>query len=69
MADIHASMVQVEAQGAQAAVRRDVHPEELAGALGGRLEPVLAVMPRQRSGQWAQILETRADHETFYRNA
>jgi hypothetical protein len=46
------------------------HGEQInLGKSGQTHEPVLAVMPRQRSGQWAQILETRADHETFYRNA
>ena len=46
------------------------HGEQInIGETGQTFEPVLAIMPERKNGQWAQILTTRVDHEMFYRNA
>ena len=37
------------------------------GPQGHTFEPVLAIMPKPVNGQRARILETREDHERFYR--
>lgn len=46
------------------------HGEQInLGKPGQTYEPVLAVMPERRNGQWSLVLATRTDHEAFYRHA
>jgi len=44
------------------------HGEQInMGPVGHTFETVLAIMPRLVKGQWGRILNTRQDHEEFYR--